>query len=1691
MAIELIKIRRKALVFVVATSTAGVILLALISPILTAQNEAAAQLALRNYLLFGPLFLFVMGFAVYRSFRPVVELGRRLQADNAPPPEFLVEVRRAALVLPLRFFYLPILGTVFVTLGSDFFSHLLDANYILAEHLPASVLIIVVGGVLALLIYLGLRQLLRPVLLATIVVQDQMTTPRFTLAARQLTTMLLLVIVCMIFLALLGYSIIYQNTRITLFNKYQLLLQALNQHVFPFLITDEAWIDTLQEFQGLEGYGFLLDDEGVLLTDVPLAYGDLKVQWNLIKVDSGYVETAHWAAVTTPVYRSGEGPWTAGFVYRINPFTAPLMKRALVVLGGFACLMILFIVVVNRSAALDFTRDMAYLTQRLNELSSDAEVNLQPLPVLSYDEVGDMVVAFNRLQERLKRQQAHIIRERKELLILQSISQRLNSTLDIMQVLQEIINSVETMFGFRNTSILLLDENEQTLYVAASPNYLAPEVRQRGVPLGRGIVGHAAATGKVYLAQDVDESPHFIRTDPTTRSELAIPLRIGERIIGVFNVESERRHAFSEEDVRMLTAVAHQAAVALHNAQLYRQAEQERRTATLLADLARMVNSTLDLQEVLNRGLEQLEQVIAFDSASILLLMPDGRLTIAACRGFEHPETVLGASFGPEESNLSHETMRMQRTLVIPDVQKHPSWGHGRQDVEGVKTIRSWIGAPLSVQGEGIGLLTVDKLEPDFYTPEDARKASLFAAQLAGAVYNARLYQQMQAQARDLSLLLKAAERISGLLDMRRLLHEIVHYVRDTFGYPLVALHLVDERTGELSFVSQSDIFSRKDPLPLILEPAQDVVARAASTRQLQRVLYPAPASSDKSRVRAELAIPMFSGEQVIGVFHLACVQADAFDEHATALLTALANQVSVALQNARLYERVQSQAARLTVLQQVSHTITSILDPRALLQAVVETVAKVFAYPHVGIFLLEPASQTLYIEYQVGYPAEAYAIRLPLNEERGITVAAARSGKPVVCNDVRQDPRYVEGMPNVRSELAIPLIGREGLLGVFNIETQHVNAFTPEDVDLFMALGQQITVALENAHLFYNVTEQTRQLARLADTLAQEKRKLDVTLRTMVDGLLVTAPDSTVVLANPAAEAIFGCPAHDLVGRPLGNDEVGRELQRLIAEAVRDPRSTFMTEITLSDRRSFKASAAAAEEDPALGVVTLLRDVTHEKELDRLKTDFITTVSHEMRTPLTSVLGFARVTHKLVQRHLAPRLAEDAAAQEPLSRILSNLEIIQKEAQRLNQLANDVLDIARIEAGRMAWHDQPLNVPELLEQVLQDLRPLIEQQNLRVITRIEGTLQPLMADAERIRQVLFNLLSNAVKFSPPGETIRVTFRVLTTGETVGAWTAPETGALLVSVTDRGPGIPPDLQARLFKRFQQLAPNGLTDKPQGTGLGLAICYEIVNHYQGFIGVDSAPGQGSTFYVALPWHKTGKPTSAVVPESRPRGVTGPLMPPAPLPILMIGRMDASLTALRDALQSEGYPVLHAQSGSEGIALARQHHPVLIVLTTAIADLMALDVLHVLKSGPDTLAVPLLFIAAHEAELAQGRARGADLCLSTSVPVAQLVEHTRALLRLYRGTSALQGLPPETPLAGLMSYMNARGLQVQDAYDARSALLTDEPLSLQAWLAAQLRGQETSWQAVHLKHPTQAYDVIVLTKDTHADTQHELV
>lgn len=243
--------------------------------------------------------------------------------------------------------------------------------------------------------------------------------------------------------------------------------------------------------------------------------------------------------------------------------------------------------------------------------------------------------------------------------------------------------------------------------------------------------------------------------------------------------------------------------------------------------------------------------------------------------------------------------------------------------------------------------------------------------------------------------------------------------------------------------------------------------------------------------------------------------------------------------------------------------------------------------------------------------------------------------------------------------------------------------------------------------------------------------------------------------------------------------------------------------------------------------------------EMDELKSDFLSSVSHELRTPLTSVLGFARVIHKDFARHLENPDQKDFGLRKKGDRILKNLEIINHEGQRLTRMINDLLDLAKIESGRLDWSDQDLELADIIKRSVDSVRPSLGE---RPVVRLEvdcaETGLQMCADPDRIEQVFINLLNNAIKFTEQG-TIRVAVSVSQT-------------SVEVTVSDSGTGISPEQQTKIFDRFHQvISPDTRRNKPTGTGLGLAICKQIVEHYKGRIWVESEPGKGSSFHVLLP------------------------------------------------------------------------------------------------------------------------------------------------------------------------------------------------------------------------------------------------
>lgn len=637
----------------------------------------------------------------------------------------------------------------------------------------------------------------------------------------------------------------------------------------------------------------------------------------------------------------------------------------------------------------------------------------------------------------------------------------------------------------------------------------------------------------------------------------------------------------------------------------------------------------------------------------------------------------------------------------------------------------------------------------------------------------------------------------------------------------------------------------------------------------------------------------------------------------------------------------------------------------------------------------------------------------------------------------------------------------KRGALALANGEFEHTILLHSNDElgDLAITFNQ---MAVQLASLYGKLKTTNRLLeervaARTAE-LVDERNRLDTILQNIADGLVVTDPDGNIGLVNPAFEQIARATAAELHGRPLREVLPAGELCALVERALNHPGTvytvTFSTPNTEGSLPAFYKTSACAvlhtEQDgraSVMGVVTILRDVTREAEVDRMKTEFISTVSHELRTPLTSVLGFAKLISRTLERDIAPHLVDDnGRAQPAVERIRDNLEIIITEGERLTRLINDVLDIAKMEAGKVEWHMADISIAEVIRSAVSTISSLARAKGLKVKVTLADLLPLVHADRDRLVQVVTNLLSNAVKFTDQGgiQVNAFTVEVLPDGTQVPPLTGVDqplpTGTwLAISVQDTGVGIPPDKLSVVFQKFTQLG-DIMTNRPKGTGLGLAICKEIVEHHGGRIWAVSEPGRGSTFIFVLPLI-AAKVTVVTVEELR-RRVAETLPEVGSSNLILVVDDDASIrNLLSQELAEAGYQVMEAENGMEALAVARRERPALIILDLMMPGISGFDVLSALKSDPATSPIPVLILSVLE-DQERGLRLGADGYLTKPLDSERMLETVAGLLaRAARGEGRKKVLVIDedaSVIASISQVLEERGYEVVAAHDAASGL-----------------------------------------------------
>jgi GAF domain-containing protein/HAMP domain-containing protein len=688
--------------------------------------------------------------------------------------------------------------------------------------------------------------------------------------------------------------------------------------------------------------------------------------------------------------------------------------------------------------------------------------------------------------------------------VISEVGRHIASILDVDELLSEIIRLLKESFGYYQITVGLI-EGDQVVFRAGSkagwddPEFVPPPTTVGG----KGVTAWVADTGQPLLVPDTSREPRylFLPTSPETRSELAVPMKTTEGVIGVLNVESDELDAFDQNDLAILQSIANQAAIAIENARLYEDVQSRLAQVTALQETIKAVASTLELDKLLN---------LITEEATALLQADGGVLNLVDWEANED-ETVAStgsAAFAqgfrsPLEGSLSGWASLHNEAVVSSQPQED-----SRVDSRALslmtdrlkRPVRSTAVAPLTIKGEVVGTLVVlDKRAGGAeFDQTDLDLLVALANHAAVAIENAGLFEAVERRAEQFRVLSEIGARITSLLEVDELLQETVRLVNEVLGYYLVAIGLV-EGDDLVVKVGAGPHWSDPEFQPPRIPVGEGISGWVAKTGE--PLLVPDVSQdprylllADSAETRSELAVPLRAKSKVLGVLDVQSDQRNAFDESDLVVLQSLANLTAIALEEARLFDAEQRRAEQFRVISEVGASITSILTVDELLQEIVRLVRTSLGYYHTAIGLIENGELVMKAGVGAHWEDPDFCpAHLEVGGE-GITACVASTGEPLLVPDVSRDSRYLllPGSEEIKCEVAVPLKTTAGVIGVLDVQSDQIDGLDQSDLALLETVAHQAAIAIENARLYSQaqqaaVLEERSRLARdLHDAVTQ-----------------------------------------------------------------------------------------------------------------------------------------------------------------------------------------------------------------------------------------------------------------------------------------------------------------------------------------------------------------------------------------------------------------------------------------------------------------------------------------------------------------------------------------------------------------------------------------------------------------------------
>ncbi len=1077
-------------------------------------------------------------------------------------------------------------------------------------------------------------------------------------------------------------------------------------------------------------------------------------------------------------------------------------------------------------------------------------------------------------------------RQAERLALLNRVSVSLSQSLDIENVFEITLRETAIALNVPEAAAIKVDQEtgickvliehprgdeEPSMVFSMGDNALMQRIREALLP--QVIENIQSDTPLTRAAREM------MRRKGDVQTTLIVPLVISGSIIGAMRFDIlEPNTRFTSEQIDLAQTLASQAAIAVQNAGLYEQSVQRTYQLETLFEAAQSTAVTLDLEDAMRRVVTQMLIALRADTCSVMtwdnientLILSESASTWVE----EVPHDPKGTLYDLAKYPLRMSVLSDRRVISIRA--DDPNADEGEVASMNSAGVSARVLVPLIVNEMSIGVAQLDLREKGRYVePSQIRLLRTLASQAAIAIENARLQTETRSQIEELYLINDLSMAVSSTVDFDQILDKIRDQLPMLTDAQFVYVALYDREKNEIHFPVAIDQLgddvpltnyapSPKDEFGYIIQRRAPLLMAGLSLSQIRanlgmtETLFPT--------AMCFLGVPMFAGDELTGILAVRDDEnARKFSLNDQRILNTVGAQLAVALQNARLFKQMavftetlerrvlertsqlEQERQRLSTLYNITSEIAAAtLDLDRILHSTLEAVSEAIGATSAVVLAIDDISDRLYVLTHRGLDVGDESERLQLRQNEGLAGWVIQNRQGLVLPDVQKDPRWLSITARDRQPracVAALLESAEDIRGVIMFFNEATGVFNDEHLRLVVAAATQLANAMNNSELYVLIRDQAERLGAILRQEQVESTKNTATLNSIADGVLYANERGIIRVFNNTAERILGLSSDQVLNRHIreltgiyGGRATGwaDTLENWMQNPTHhlDKAEQFVEELlTLEDGRVVSVRLTPVNMgDQFLGTVSVFRDITREVEVDRLKSEFVATVSHELRTPMTSIKGYADLL-------LLGAAGEITEAQQRF------LQTIKQNADRLSILVNDLLEVSRIDQGRMPLRFAPVDVNEVLQTVRTHLEGRIKDQDKAMTVELDvpNDLPRVRADYDKIIQVIQNIADNAFNYTPEEGTIHLSAQYV-----------PDDEAVIFVVRDSGIGIPPEVQSRVFERFFRGDEYSevVMDTP-GTGLGLAIVKELVGMHEGTIWLESAVGKGTTFYVKIP------------------------------------------------------------------------------------------------------------------------------------------------------------------------------------------------------------------------------------------------